>query len=73
MIYELFVNTSLEEVVFNPPRGRIRDGNIVYPLFSIDGVLKQSVRVNGSQVDIPLHKDNVYVVKVGAKTVKLRL
>lgn len=42
-------------------------------VYSIDGALQQSVRVEGSQVDIPLHNDSVYVIKVGAKTVKLRL
>ena len=39
----------------------------------IDGTLKKSVRAEGSQIEITLHKNNIYVVKVGIKTVKLRL
>ena len=42
-------------------------------IFTTDGVLQRSIRVDGSQVEIPLHKGDVYVVKVGAKTVKLRI
>lgn len=42
-------------------------------IYTIDGALKKIVHAKGSQVEIPLHKDNMYVVKVGAKTVKLRL
>ena len=45
----------------------------VIRVYTSDGTLQRSVRANGSQVDIPLHKDNMYVVKVGTKTVKLRL
>ena len=39
---------------------------------NIDGVLQQAVRAEGSQVEIPLHQDNVYLIKVGTKTMKLR-
>lgn len=45
----------------------------VIQVYTTDGVLQQSVRAENSQVEIPLRKDNVYVVKVGAKTLKLRL
>lgn len=45
----------------------------VIRVYNIDGVLKQSVRAESSQVEIPLHKDRVYVVKVGTKSMKLRL
>ena len=42
-------------------------------VFTLDGILQQSVRATESQVEIPLQKDQVYVVKAGGKTVKLRL
>lgn len=42
-------------------------------VFTLDGMLQQSVRATESQVEIPLQKDQVYVVKAGGKTVKLRL
>ncbi len=42
-------------------------------VYNIDGSLQRSVRAVGSQVVIPLHKDQVYIVKVSDKTVKLRL
>ena len=45
----------------------------VIRVYNIDGVLKHSVRAESSQVEIPLHKDHVYVVKVGTKSLKLRL
>ena len=45
----------------------------VIRVYTIDGTLKKSVRAEGSQIEITLHKNNIYVVKVGAKTVKLRL
>lgn len=40
-------------------------------VYTTDGAMQQSVRAEGSQVNIPLHKDKVYVVKIGAKTMKL--
>ena len=45
----------------------------VIRVYNIDGVLKHSVRAESSQVEISLHKDRVYVVKVGTKSMKLRL
>ena len=45
----------------------------VIRVYNIDGVLKQSVRAESLQVEIPLHKNHVYVVKVGTKSLKLRL
>lgn len=45
----------------------------VIRIYTIDGTLKKSVRAEGSQIEITLHKNNIYVVKVGIKTVKLRL
>lgn len=45
----------------------------VIHVYNIDGILQKAVRAEGSQVEIPLYKDNVYVIKIGPKTVKLRL
>lgn len=45
----------------------------VIRVYTIDGTLKKSVRAEGPQIEITLHKNNIYVVKVGIKTVKLRL
>ena len=39
-------------------------------VYTTDRAMQQSVRAEGSQVNIPLHKDKVYVVKIGAKTMK---
>ena len=49
------------------------DTDEVIQVYNIEGFLQQKVRANSTQVDIPLSKDNVYIVKVGKKTVKLRL
>lgn len=49
------------------------DADEVIQVYNIDGVLQQSVRAGGSVVEIPLIKSNVYIVKIGTKTVKLRL
>lgn len=45
----------------------------VIHVYNIDGILQKAVRAEGSQAEIPLYKDNVYVIKIGPKTVKLRL
>lgn len=45
----------------------------VIRIYTTDGTLQHSVRAEGSQVEIPLHKEIVYIVKVGGKTVKLRI
>ena len=52
---------------------RVIDANIddIISVYTVDGILLNSVKVDGKIVDIPLYKDNVYVIKVGTKTVKL--
>ena len=42
-------------------------------VYTIDGALQQSVRADNSVVEIPLQKNCVYIIKVGAKAIKLRL
>lgn len=49
------------------------DADNVIQVYSIEGVLQKSVRAEGSIVEIPLLKNNVYIVKIGTKTIKLRL
>ena len=52
---------------------RVIDANIddIIRVYTVDGILLNSVKVDEKIVDIPLYKDNVYVIKVGTKTVKL--
>ena len=52
---------------------RVIDASIddIIRVYTVDGILLNSVKVDGKIVDIPLYKDNVYVIKVGTKTVKL--
>lgn len=45
----------------------------VIQVYSIDGVLQKSAMSEGTTTEIPLSKDKVYIVKVGAKTLKLSL
>ena len=40
-------------------------------VYTTDGKLQQSLMVDSSSVDVPLAKDNIYIIQVGAKTVKL--
>ncbi len=52
---------------------RVIDANIgdMIRVYTTDGLLQHTVKVDGDVIDIPLTKDDVYIVKVGAKTVKL--
>ena len=40
-------------------------------VYTTDGKLQHSLMVDSSSVDVPLEKDNIYIIQVGAKTVKL--
>lgn len=40
-------------------------------VYTTDGKLQHSLMVDGSSVDVPLAKDNIYIIQVGTKTVKL--
>lgn len=40
-------------------------------VYTLDGILLNSVNVEGNITDVPLDKNNVYIIKVGNKTVKL--
>lgn len=43
----------------------------VIRVYTTAGILLQSLKVDAQTIDIPLEKGNVYIVKVGEKTVKL--
>lgn len=45
-------------------------GDMVY-IYTTDGLLQHSVKVDAQTINIPLTKDVVYVVKIGGKTLKL--
>lgn len=47
--------------------------NDVIRIYSVDGILQKSIKAEGQITDIPLSDGKVYIVKVGAKTVKLSL
>ncbi len=47
-------------------------GDMIY-IYTTDGLLQHSIKVDAQTIDIPLTKDNVYIVKVGTKTLKLGL
>ena len=40
-------------------------------IYNTTGLLQHSVKVDAQAIDIPLANDNVYIIKVGDKTVKL--
>lgn len=40
-------------------------------VYTTDGLLQQSIKVDSQTFDIPLTKHDVYIIKVGGKTVKL--
>jgi hypothetical protein len=48
------------------------DGDVVQ-VYTIDGRLVQAQKVNAGQTDIPLASKTLYIIKVGEKTVKVRL
>ena len=68
---------SLENSLVNIQRMpfgiRVTDANLgnVILIYSTDGVLQKSVKVENEITDIPLSRDKVYIVKVGGKTVKI--
>ena len=42
-------------------------------IYGKGGILLRSVEMTSSEIEIPLDKDDVYIVKVGGKIVKLRI
>lgn len=53
---------------------RVTDASLgdIIQIYSKDGILQNSVNVNSEIMDIPLAKGDVYIIKVGDKTLKLK-
>jgi len=53
---------------------RVTDASLgdIIQIYSKDGILQNSVNVNSEIMDIPLAKGEVYIIKVGDKTLKLK-
>ena len=51
---------------------RVIDANVgdVICIYTFDGLLQHSVKADSKNVDIPLKKQDVYIIKIGGKTVK---
>jgi len=45
-------------------------GDIIY-VYTLDGQLQHSIKVDSKNVDIPLKKQDVYIIKIGGKIVKV--
>ena len=54
---------------------KVIDANVgdVIRVYTLDGLLQYSIRVDSKNVDIPLKGQDGYIIKVGGKTVKLGL
>ncbi len=52
---------------------KVIDANVgdVICIYTLDGLLQHSVKVESKNVEIPLNRQNVYIIKVGGKIVKL--
>ncbi len=52
---------------------KVIDANVgeVIRIYTLDGLLQHSIRVDSNNVDIPLKKQDVYIIKVGGKTMKI--
>jgi hypothetical protein len=52
---------------------RVIDANVgdIICVYTLDGLQQHTVKVDGKVIDIPLTKHDVYIVKIGEKTVKL--
>ena len=46
-------------------------GDMIH-VYTTDGILQKAVKAETDRIDIPLERDNVYIIKVADKTLKLR-
>ena len=69
------VKDSSAKIQSTPFGIRVTDAVIgdLIRVFSVDGILQKSIKVEEGIVDIPLSSANVYIVKVGSKTMKVGL
>ena len=70
-----FVPESNVKIQATPTGARVIDGETgdMIRVYTTDGKLQHSVEVDKQVVDIPLAKDDIYIIQVGTKTVKLGL
>lgn len=69
------LENSLTKIQRTPYGIRVTNANIgdVIQVYSADGILHRSVKVEGEMTDIRLSNGTVYVVKVGTRTMKIGL
>ena len=67
------MDNSQVKVQRTPYGLRVIDANVgdVIRVYTLDGVLQHSIRVDSKNVDIPLNRQDVYIIKVGGKTQKI--
>ena len=68
------VKASNTKIMVTSKGIRVVDANIgdFVRVYTSDGLLQHSVKVDTQSIDIPLTKNDVYIVKAGGKTAKLR-
>jgi hypothetical protein len=52
---------------------KVIDANVgdIICVYTLDGLLQHSVKADSKNVDIPLKKQDIYIIKVGGKMIKL--
>ncbi len=67
-------NNSLVKVQRTSYGIKVIDANVgdIICIYTLDGLMQHSVKANSKNVDIPLKKQDVYIIKVGGKIVKMR-
>lgn len=65
-------SARIQATTFGVKVTNVEPGNSVQ-IFTEDGILQKSVKIESSQTDINLPKDKLYIIKVDNKTYKMRL
>ena len=67
------MDNSQVKVQKTPYGIRIIDANVgdIISLYTFDGLMLYSARIDSKDVDIPLKKQDIYIIKVGGKMIKL--
>ena len=70
-----FVPESNVKILSTPTGARVIDAEIgeMIRVYTTDGKLQHTVEADNNIIDIPLAKDEIYIIQVGTKTVKLGL
>ena len=66
-------NNSLVKVQRTSYGIKVIDANVgdIICVYTLDGLLQHSVKADSKNVDIPLKKQDIYIIKVGGKMIKL--